>query len=301
MQNSSLIGIFVGIALVAASWTATTAVVGQSNSPRLVTYFPRDTSLLPANASIVLVFSELMNATSVSNALNISTDIGVEVSKELTGECGDSTTLTFSAPSGQWGLGNYTMRFTKAVISAHGSSFIISIPVVHFQVKANIGPTVAAVVVDTSNIIHDVVSGIGIPLSSGNVTIELSFSVSIDLNKFLDALRGKPPSKTSECEGVSVSVSLTLSASEVRIVLDGSSVVDRKNTTNRLGGQFVIVLLGMGGQGGTPGLDLSRFAPLFLTVVIIEAAVIVILLILLFRNRFRLVPMRQSPPPEEEM
>ncbi len=270
--------------LVLGPFASQTSVGQQTVGPRLLSYFPREGTVLLPTSNISVVFSELMDAPSVNASLVVKTDLGVDVQLELSGECGDPTTLVFSPISGSWPTGNYTMLFTKAVKTARGSTFIPLESPVHFSVEQRDAMVVQATVIDAAGAISNVRSGVSIQVSPGNETLDLGFSVDIDIGKFLDALSGKPPSKISECQGVSVSVSLSLSASvTVQIVLNSTNAVDRNNATDRLGIPFIISLIGM--SGPPPGLDLGPLAPALLAFDIVGPIVVGIIVYVLAQRR----------------
>src|SRR5207247_3892220 len=148
---------FIAVILLANPATASTE---QASSPQaLVDLFPHNNMEVPGDSAIILMFSELMDALSVLKSINVTLEAGLSVSVQLSGECGDGSTLLLSPTAGRWQPGNYTVSFTEPLRTANDHLVPSPTLVSRFNVTAGALPVVGGVAIDASRVPQVIADG----------------------------------------------------------------------------------------------------------------------------------------------
>lgn len=217
------------------------------SEPRLLSVFPDDNTEIFPDSKIIVQFSDLMDALSVLEAINVTLDVGLDVPVSINGECGDGTTLIFGPESGPWEIGNYTLRFTAEVLTAAGQVVNTALQEVRFKVVETAQVIYSAIATDLSKAISSFRSGEWLSLFPGSIELSFSFSIEIDVGKLFRALQGAggpaAQAKVTECNARAVSLSLSLSIGvPISFALFPDDISDRWNETRRIADPISVMI-----------------------------------------------------------
>ncbi len=208
MRSSLSTGLLVSLILGASLGPSTPVVASNTSEHRLLVVLPGEGMTVSNDSQVVLVFSDLMNLTTVLDSMRVNWSSSLEISISISVECGDGSTVIMTPGNGTFPPGPYQLSFAQNVTTLDGFSFLPEPTLVNFTVSDTI--TSGSIAVGTSFGVG-LTSGIEIMSSSSSFTLEIGFSIEFDVSDLVQALKGKNEvRKVSDCNGSSVSVGVSI-------------------------------------------------------------------------------------------
>ncbi len=208
VRSSLSAGLLVYLVLGASFGPLTPEVASNTSEHSLLIILPGEGMTVSNGSQVVLVFSDLMNLTTVLDSMHVNWSSSYDISLSIKVECGDGSTVIIAPRNGTLRPGPYQLSFAQNVTTLDGLSFLPEPNVVNFTVSDTF--TAGSVAVGTSFGVG-LTSGIEITSPSRSFTLEIGFSIEFDLSDLIRALRVRSEvRKVSECNGTSVSVALSI-------------------------------------------------------------------------------------------
>lgn len=243
MRSSLSAGLLVCLILGASFGPSIPEVASNTPEHRLLVTLPGEGMTVSNDSQVVLVFSDLMNLTTVLESMRVNWSSSFDISLSFKVECGDGSTVIVAPQNGTFLPGPYQLRFAQNVTTLDGSSFLPEPSVVNYTVSNTF--TAGSVAVGTSFGVG-LTSGIQITSPSSSFTLEIGFSIEFDVSDLIRALRGKNEvRKVSDCNGSSVSVALSIGfGASFDFTIDPNIVFGRQDRNRTIAESFDIRIRG---------------------------------------------------------